>query len=165
MKFKKFPLVEIVLSVVGIFISVAAFVLIQIAGKVNGASTGATPLAIVELVLFVLMVAALTAQKIFFAKIVSIVSLAILMFSTFVTAIVCSVEFQSYAVSWDTISFLTISILALVSVVLFFIYFLIGKKDMLKKLSSILNFFSLGFFAVFAILVIISCFAGCGKGE
>lgn len=160
MKFNKFPLLEIVLSVIGIFVSVVIFVLIQVAGKVEHSSTGPSPLAIVELVTFVLMVAALSSRKPVFAKIVSIISLANLVLASFITAIVCSVEFQSYKISWDTIAFLTISIVSLVAVVLYFIYFLIGRRGTLKTLSKIMNLFALGFLAIFAILLFVSAFAG-----
>ena len=160
MKFNKFPLLEIVLSIVGIFVSVVIFVLIQIAGKVEHSSTGPSPLAIVELVTFVLMVAALSSRKPVFAKIVSIISLANLVLASFITAIVCSVEFQSYKISWDTIAFLAISIVSLVAVVLYFIYFLIGRRGTLKTLSKIMNLFALGFLAIFAILLFVSVFAG-----
>ena len=54
MQFKKSILLPLVLSVVGIFVSVLAFIMIQVAGKVNNVSTGASSLAIIELVLFVL---------------------------------------------------------------------------------------------------------------
>lgn len=160
MKFSRFPLLEIILSTIGIFVSVAAFVLIQVAGKVENASTGPSPLAILELVVFVLMVAALTARKPIFTKIVSIIALANLLLSIFITAIVCSVEFQSYKVSWDTISFLTISVVALIALVLYFIYFLIGKSGTLRTLARVMDLFSIAFLVVFAILLIVSAFAG-----
>lgn len=160
MKFNKFPLLEIVLSIVGIFVSVVIFVLIQVAGKIENSSTGPSPLAIVELVTFVLMVSALSSRKPVFAKIVSIISLANLVLASFITAIVCSVEFQSYKISWDTIAFLAISIVSLVAVVLYFIYFLIGRRGTLKTLSKIMNLFALGFLAIFAILLFVSVFAG-----
>ena len=69
MQFKKSILLPLILSVVGIFVSVLAFIMIQIAGKVNNASTGASSLAIVELVLFVLLLSALSAKKPIFTKV------------------------------------------------------------------------------------------------
>ena len=160
MKFNKFPLLEIILSIVGVFVSVVIFVLIQVAGKVEHSSTGPSPLAIIELVTFVLMIAALSSRKAVFTKIVSIISLANLVGASFITAIVCSVEFQSYKISWDTIAFLAISIISLVAVILYFIYFLIGRKGTLRIICKVTNFFSLGFLAIFAILLFVSAFAG-----
>ena len=160
MRFKKFPLIELVLSAAGLFLSIVSFILIQVAGKVEHTSTGLSPLAIIELLLFVLMIASLTANKAKFTRIVTIISMAIILFSIFVTAIVCSVAFESRAISWDSISFLTISILALVATILFFIYYLVGKNETLKKMCKIFNIFSLGFFGVFALLVIVSSFVG-----
>ena len=163
MKFKKSILIPLVLAVIGIFMSVASFIMIQVASKLNNGNTGPTPLAIFELVGFVLLLAALSSKKPMFTRVICIVSLASLVFASFVTAIVWSVQFQQYNVSWDTVTFLTLSMLAMVSTILFFIYYLIGRKDMLKKLSLVLNFFSLGFYGVYAILVIISSFVGFYK--
>lgn len=165
MQFKKSTLIPIVLSVIGIFASVASFIMIQVASKLNNTDTGPTPLAIIELIGFVLFLAALSARRPLFTKIVCIVSLAGLTLASFITAIVWSVQFQTYNVTWDTVTFLTLSMLGLVSTILFFIYYLIGKKDTLKKLSLILNYFSLGFYGVFAILVAVSSFIGFYKSR
>ena len=163
MKYSKFPLFEIVLSTIGIFVSVVSFVLIQVAGKMEHASTGPSPLAILELVMFVLFVAALTSKRPLFTRIVSIVALANILLASFITAIVCSTEFQSYNVTWDTISFLTISLVSLVAIILCFIYFLIGRKGTTKALAKVMNLFSLFFTFVFAILLFLSAFLGVYK--
>ena len=44
--------------------------------------------------------------------------------------------------------------------VLFLVYYLIGKKDTLKKLAFILNISSMVFFGLFAIVLVVSAFAG-----
>ena len=165
MQFKKSVLLPLVLSVVGIFLSIATFVVVQIAGKVGGGSTGPSPLAIVALVYSILFLAALTAKKPMFTKIISIISIASLVLVSFIVAIVSSVEFQETQISWDSITFLTLSILCLVSMILFLIYFLIGRKDTLKKLSFVLNVTSLAFFGVFAIVLFVSAFVGQFKSD
>ena len=160
MNFKKSVLVPLVLSVIGIFASVASFIMIQVASKLNNGNTGPTPLAIIQLIGFVLFLAALSSKKPIFTKIICIISLAGLTLASFITAIVWSVQFQEYSVTWDTVTFLTLSMLGLVATILFLIYYLIGRKGILKKLSLVLNIFSLGFYGVFAILVTISSFIG-----
>ena len=48
MIFKKFPLLSIVLSIVGILLSVLAFIMIQVASKVNNVDDGLSILAIID---------------------------------------------------------------------------------------------------------------------
>lgn len=163
MQFKKSILLPIVLSVVGIFVSVLGFIMIQVAAKVNGTTTAPSPLAITELVLFVLMLSALSAKKPVFTKIVCIIAIAALLLQAFVTCIVSSVSFQYREVQWDTVSFLSLGVLCLVAAILFLIYYLIGKKDILKKLSLVMNIFVIGFYAVFAIVMGVSAFVGVYK--
>ena len=160
MEFKKSVLTPLVLSVVGIFLAVATFVTIQVASKIGGASSGPSPLAIFALVFSILFLTALSAKKAFFAKIVTIISIASIVLTSFIVAIVCSVEFQSMNVTWDSITFLTLGILSFVSMVLFLVYYLIGKKDTLKKLAFIINISSMIFFGLFAIVLVVSAFAG-----
>ena len=163
MQFKKGILLPIILTVVGIFISVAGFVMIQVAAKVNHVTTGPTPLAIMELVMFVLFLAALSAKKPVFTKVLTIISISGLALTSFIIAIVTSVKFESYDLSWASVAFLTLGFVSLVSAVLFLVYYIIGKKDTLAKLSLILNIFTLGFYAIFTILLVVSCFAGMYK--
>ena len=160
MIFKKFPLLSIVLSIVGILLSVFAFIMIQVASKVNNVDDGLSLLAIVELVISVLFLAALTARKPAFTKVISIITTAILMTVSFAISIVSSVAFQSNNVTWDSISYLSISVLTLVVLVLFFVYFLIGRKGVLKSVSKILNIISIVFLGLFAVLVLLSSFVG-----
>ncbi len=165
MEFKKSILTPLVLSVVGIFLAVATFVIIQVASKIGGASSGPSPLAIFALVFSILFLTALSAKKALFAKIVSIISIASIVLTSFIVAIVCSVEFQAMNVTWDSITFLTLGILSFVSMVLFLVYYLIGKKDTLKKLALILNISSMIFFGLFAIVLVVSAFAGQLKSD
>ena len=160
MQFKKSILLPLVLSVIGIFVSVLGFIMIQVAAKVNGTTTGPSPLAIVELVLFVLMLSALSAKKPVFTKVVCIISISILLLQAFIVCIVSSVSFQNRDVQWDTVSFLSLGVLCLVAVILFLIYYVIGRKDILKKLAFIMNIFVIAFYAVFAILMALSSFIG-----
>ena len=160
MIFKKFPLLSIVLSIVGILLSVLAFIMIQVASKVNNADDGLSILAIIELVLSVLFLAALTARRPIFTRIICIITMAMLLTASFVISIVSSVSFQLNEVTWDSVSYLSISILTLVVLVLFFVYFLIGRKGTLRIICKVTNFFSLGFLAIFAILLFVSAFAG-----
>lgn len=163
MQFKKSILLPIILTVIGIFVSVAAFVMIQVAAKVNNVTTGPTPLAIIELVFFVLFLAALSAKRPVFTKVLSIIAISSLALTSFIIAIVTSVQFEVYAISWDSVSFLTLGFVTLVSAILFLVYYLIGKRDTLAKLSKILNIFTLGFYGLFTILLVISCFVGIFK--
>ena len=160
MQFKKSILLPIVLSVIGIFVSVLGFIMIQVAAKVNNTTTGASPLAIVELVLFVLMLSALSAKKPIFTKVVCIIAIAALLLQAFIVCIVSSVSFQYRDVQWDTVSFLSLGVLCLVAVILFLIYYLIGKKDVLKKLALIMNIFVMVFYFIFAAIMGVSSFAG-----
>ncbi|MBO4856431.1 MAG: hypothetical protein J5511_03575 [Bacilli bacterium] len=160
MQFKKSILLPIVLSVIGIFVSVLGFIMIQVAAKVNNTTTGASPLAIVELVLFVLMLSALSAKKPIFTKVVCIIAIAALLLQAFIVCIVSSVSFQYRDVQWDTVSFLSLGVLCLVAVILFLIYYLIGKKDVLKKLALIMNIFVMAFYFIFAAIMGVSSFAG-----
>ena len=163
MQFKKSILLPLILSVVGIFVSVLAFIMIQIAGKVNNASTGASSLAIVELVLFVLLLSALSAKKPIFTKVICIIAIAVLLVQAFVVCIITSTSFQYRNVTWDTVSFLSLGVLCLVAAILFLIYYLIGRKDMLKKLSSVMNIFVIAFYLTFAVVMCVSSFIGAYK--
>lgn len=160
MNFKKFPLLSIVLSIVGILLSVFAFIMIQVASKVNNTDDGLSVLAIMELVVGVLFLAALTAKKPIFTRTISIIMMAALLTATFVISVVCSVVFQNTDVTWDSVAYLSVSILTLVVMVLFFVYFLIGKRGTLKAVNRILNITSIAFFVIFAALVLASSFAG-----
>ncbi len=163
MQFKKSPLLAIVLSVVGIFVSVLAFIMIQVAAKVDGSSSGPSPLAIIELVLFVLLLAALSAKRPIFTKIICIIGISALLVQAFIVSIVTSVSFKYRDVGWDTVSFLSLGVLCLVATILFFIYYLIGKKDTLRKMANIMNIFVIGFYAVFAVVMVVSSFIGVYK--
>lgn len=163
MQFKKSPLLAIVLSVVGIFVSVLAFIMIQVAAKVEGASSGPSPLAIIELVIFVLLLAALSAKRPIFTKVVCIIGISGLLVQAFIVSVVTSVSFQYREVGWDTVSFLSLGVLCLVATILFFIYYLIGRKDTLKKMAIIMNLFVIGFYAAFAIVMVVSSFIGVYK--
>ena len=164
MQFKKSLLLPITLSVIGIFVSVLGFIMIQVAAKVNGVTTGPSPLAILELVLFVLFLGALSAKRPVFTKVVCIISIAALLVEAFVVSIVASYSFQNtQQVTWDSVSFLSLGILCLVAVVLFLIYYLIGRKETLKKLSVITNLFVIGFYALFTIVMGVSSVVGIYK--
>ena len=163
MQFKKSILLPLVLSVVGIFVSVLAFIMIQVAGKVNATTTGASPLAIVELVLFVLLLSALSAKRPIFTKVVCIIAVSVLLVQAFIVCIVTSTSFQYRDVTWDTVSFLSLGVLCLVASILFLIYYLIGRKDMLKKLSSVMNIFVIAFYVIFAVIMVVSSFVGAYK--
>jgi len=160
MQFKKSPLLAIVLSVVGIFVSVLAFIMIQVAAKVEGSSSGPSPLAIIELVLFVLLLAALSAKRPIFTKVVCIIGISALLVQAFIVSIVTSISFQYRTVGWDTVSFLSLGVLCLVATILFFIYYLIGRKDTLRKMAIIMNIFVIAFYAGFAIVMTVSSFVG-----
>ena len=163
MQFKKSLVLPLTLSVVGIFLSVLSFILIQVASKIEHSTTGPSPLAILELVLFVLMLGALSAKRPVFTKVVVIIGIAALVVEAFVVSIVTSVRFQNNSdVTWDSVSFLALGVLCLVSTVLFLVYYLIGRKDTLKKIAVITNLFVIGFYALFAILVAVSSFSGVG---
>lgn len=163
MKFSKSTLPELVLSIVGILISVAGFVLIQIAGKVYDFTTLATPLAVLELIISILFLTALSANKPVFARVISIITYALLIVTFFVVTIVCAEKFRSELITWDSISFLTISIVTLVAVVLAFIYDLVGKTPLLRSLSKIISYFAIGLTALFTIILCLSSFIGTFK--
>ena len=163
MQFKKSPLLAIVLSVIGIFVSVLAFIMIQVAAKVDGSSSGPSPLAIIELVLFVLLLAALSAKRPIFTKVVCIIGISGLLVQAFIVSVVTSVSFKYRDVGWDTVSFLSLGVLCLVATILFFIYYLIGRKDTLRKMANIMNIFVIGFYAVFAVVMVVSSFIGVYK--
>ena len=163
MQFKKSILLPLILSVVGIFVSVLAFIMIQVAGKVNGTTTGASPLAIVELVLFVLLLSALSAKRPIFTKVVCIIAVSVLLVQAFIVCIVTSTSFQYRDVTWDTVTFLSLGVLCLVASILFLIYYLIGRRDMLKKLSSVMNIFVIAFYVIFAVVMCVSSFVGAYK--
>ncbi len=156
MQFKKSIMLPIILSVLGIFLSVSIFIYLQVISRVEAGVAGASPLAIFELVIFVLMLSALSAKKPVFTKVVCIISIAAMILATFVVSIVTSVTFQIRNVTWDSISFLALAILSLVAIILFFIYYLIGKEGMLKKLSVITNVVSVSLLLVFGIVLVLS---------
>ena len=82
----------------------------------------------------------------------------------FITAIACSAVFNmNAAVTWDTFSFLAVSVLSFVAAILFLIYYLIGKKETLLKLSFIINVLLIVFLVVFAGIVLASSFIGILK--
>ncbi len=156
MQFKKSLMLPIILSVLGIFLSVSIFIYLQVISRVEAGVAGASPLAIFELVVFVLMLSALSAKKPVFTKVVCIISIAAMILATFIVSIVTSVTFQIRNVTWDSISFLALAILSLVATILFFIYYLIGKEGMLKKLSVITNVVSVSLLLVFGIVLVLS---------
>lgn len=165
MKFKKSVIVPIVLSVIGIFVSVIGFIMIQVAAKVAGSSSGPSPLAIIELVLFVLMLSALSAKKPIFAKVVNIISIACVVLQAFIVSIVVSAIFQSHEVTWDSVSILCLGVVCLVASVLFLIYYLVGRKGTLLKIAKITNIFVIAFYAAFAIVMLLSGLIGYLKGN
>lgn len=160
MKFTKSTLPALVLSIIGIFLSVAGFVLIQVAGKMYNFTTLATPLAIIELIVSILFLTALSANKPTFAKVVSIITYASLIVAFFVITIVCSSQFRESQITWDSIAFLTISIITLIAVVLSFIYSLVAKTPLLKSLSKIINLFAIGLTGLFTVILCLSSFVG-----
>ena len=165
MKFTKSLMMPIVLSISGIFTSVATFILIQVAGKVNSTNTGASPLPIILLVMFVLFLGALSSKKALFARVLSIISISGMTLGMFITAIVCAADFQTYKIGWDSISFLAISIFALVAAVLFLIYNLIGRNGTLKTLAFYTNVIFIAFIVIFAVILMVSSFVGVYKNR
>ncbi len=164
MEFKKGILLPLVLSIVGVLVAVVTFITIQFANKVDEYIFGPDFLAIVFLVLFVLFLSALSAKKAAFTKVISVISISVMLVGLFITAIACSVVFNMMEnVTWDTFGFLAVSILSLVAGILFFIYYLIGKKDTLFKLSFILNIVVIIFLVAFSGIVFASAFAGVLK--
>lgn len=164
MEFKKGILLPLVLSIVGVLAAVVTFITIQFANKVDEYIFGPDFLAIVFLVLFVLFLSALSAKKAAFTKVISVISISVMLVGLFITAIACSVVFNvTEKVTWDTFGFLAVSILSLVAGILFFIYYLIGKKDTLFKLSFILNIVVIVFLVAFSGIVFVSAFAGVLK--
>ena len=95
-------------------------------------------------------------------KVVVIITIATLIVEAFVVSIVTSTIFQYQNVTWDSIAFLALGVLCLVSTVLFLIYYLIGKKDTLKKIALITNLFVIGFYAAFAICIAVSSIYSVG---
>ena len=165
MEFKKSILLPLVLSIVGVLVAVVTFITIQFANKVDTYIFGPDFLAIVFLVIFVLFLSALSAKKPAFTKVISIIAVASMTVGLFITAIACSVVFNTMEnVTWDTFAFLAMSVLSLVAGILFFIYYLIGKKETLFKLSYILNIIVIIFLVAFAAIVFVSAFVGVLKG-
>ena len=160
MEFKKNVLLEIVLSIIGVFISVVSIVLVEVAAKMFNTDSSPVCLAIGELVLFVLLLSALSVKKPVFTKVICFIAIGSLLLAAFITSIACSVSFQLYAISFDTIGFLTVSILTLVAMILFLIYYIAGKKDMLLKLSKIANIFAMVFFGLLGVVTVLSSFMG-----
>ena len=165
MQFKKNLLVPIILSVLGIFLSVAVFIYIQIISRFETAASGSSPLAIFGLVLSVLFLSALSAKKPVFTKVVAIISIACMIVAAFIVSIVTSIMFQLRNVTWDSVLFLALSILSLVGLILFLIYFIIGKKGMLKQVSFITNLIVILLLLVFAIILIVSSVGGIYKTQ
>ena len=164
MEFKKGILLPLVLSIVGVLVAVVTFITIQFANKVDEYIFGPDFLAIVFLVLFVLFLSALSSKKATFTKVISVISISVMLVGLFITAIACSVVFNMMEkVTWDTFGFLAVSILSLVAGILFFIYYLIGKRDTLFKLSCILNIVVIVFLVAFSGIVFASAFAGVLK--
>jgi hypothetical protein len=83
----------------------------------------------------------------------------------FITAIVCAADFQTYKIGWDSISFLAISIFALVAAVLFLIYNLIGRNGTLKTVAFYTNVIFIAFIVIFAIILMVSSFVGVYKNR
>ena len=160
MEFKKSTLLATVLSVCGIFLSALSFIFILVADKMNGSGTGSFSLSLVTLVLFVLFLSALSVKKAVFAKIISFITIGCLLLASFVISIVTSAIFQTRDVSWDTVTFLAISILSLVAMVLFLIYFIVGKNGTLKMIAKVTNIVSLALYGLLAISLILSAFFG-----
>ena len=164
MEFKKSILLPLVLSIIGVLVAVVTFITIQFANKVDEYIFGPDFLAIVFLIIFVLFLSALSAKKATFSKVVCVISISVMLVGLFITSIVCSVVFNMMEnVTWDTFAFLAMSILSLVAGILFLIYYLIGKKDTLFKLSYILNIVVLIFLVAFAGMVFASAFVGVLK--
>ena len=160
MEFKKSTLLATVLSVCGIFLSALSFIFILVADKMNGSGTGSFSLSLVTLVLFVLFLSALSVKKAVFAKIISFITIGCLLLASFVISIVTSAIFQTRDVSWDTVAFLAISILSLVAMVLFLIYFIVGKNGTLKMIAKVTNIVSLALYGLLAISLMLSAFFG-----
>ncbi len=160
MEFKKSTLLATVLSVCGIFLSALSFIFILVADKMNGSGTGSFSLSLVTLVLFVLFLSALSVKKAVFAKIISFITIGCLLLASFVISIVTSTIFQTRDVSWDTVTFLAISILSLVAMVLFLIYFIVGKNGTLKMIAKVTNIVSLALYGLLAISLMLSAFFG-----
>ena len=157
-------MVPLALSIIGIFVSVATFILIQIGTKTTSSVAAASPIAILQMVLFILFLTSLSAKKPIFAKVVSIIGLAVHVFSFFILTIVTSTQFQLHETTWDTILFLIFSVLCLVSFILLMIYYIIGRKDLLKKLSLFLNIVTIVLVSLFAITCLVSGIVGIYKG-
>lgn len=163
MEFKKKPVVATALSIVLIALSVITFIFIQVAGKVEGSSTGSSPLAIIMLTFGILLTTSLSSQKPLFTKIVLIVGMSAVALAAFIIAIVCAADFQGNKVGWDTITFLSLGIMSLISSVLFLIYFLIGRKPSVEQIAKVTNIISLVLFAIFAVVTVFSGFFGIYK--
>ena len=153
------------LSIIGIFSAVATFILVQVGTKLSAVTAGASPVAILQMIIFILFLTSLSAKKPIFAKVVSIIALAIHVFALFITTILTSLQFQMYETSWDTVLYLILSVLCLVALVLFMIYYIIGKKDLLKKLALFLNILSIGLVSCFAIVCLLSGIVGIHTGN
>ena len=158
MEFKKNTLLAIVLSVCGIFISTLSFIFIIVADKMNGSGTGSFSLSLVTLVLFVLFLSALSVKKAVFAKIISFITIGCLLLASFILSIVTSSIFLTKDVSWDTVTFLAISILSLVAMVL--IYYIVGSNGTLKTIAKVTNIASLTLYGLLTISLILSAFFG-----
>lgn len=160
MEFKRSVLPQIILAITGIFVSVLSIVLIEVAAKLNGSDSGPVSLAIVELVLFVLMLSALSTKKARFAKVICFISIGILLTAAFVLSIVCSTNFQYSELSFDSVGYLTLTLLLLVSMILFLIYYIASRKESMVKLARITNILSMVFFGLIGILLVVSSFVG-----
>ena len=163
MTFTKKPVSAIALSIVLIALSVVTFIFIQVAGKIEGSSTGSSPLAIIMLAFGILLTTSLSTQKPLFTKIVLVVGISSITLAAFIIAIVCASDFQNNKIGWDTITFLSLGILSFISTVLFLVYFLIGRKETIEKIASVANIVSLVLFAILAIVTIFSGFFGIYK--
>ena len=160
MEFKRSVLPQIILAITGIFVSVLSIVLIEVASKVNNAESGPVGIAIVELVLFVLMLSALSTKRPVFTKGICFISIGALTLASFIIAIYCSGRFGELDISFDSVGFLTVSLFLLVAMILFLIYYIASKKEAMVKLAKMSNILSMIFFGLIAVLLVISSFVG-----
>ena len=160
MEFKKSVMLPLALSIIGIFCTVATFILVQIGTKVSSITAAASPVAILQMVLFILFLTSLSAKKPIFARVVSIIAIAVHVFALFIVTIMTSTQFQIYETSWDTVLYLIFSVLCLVALILFMIYYIIGRRDLLMKLALFLNVVSIVLVSGFAIICLLSGIVG-----
>lgn len=163
MEFKRSVLPQIILAITGVFVSVLSIVLIEVAAKVNHSGSGTVSLAIIELVMFVLMLSALSTKRARFTKVICFVSIGLLLLTSFILAIVSAGEFERLEISFDSIGYLALSLLLLVSMILFLIYYVASRKEGMIKLAKITNILAMVFFGLIGVLLVISSFVGIFK--